>query len=176
MDASRADVHYDRRQLRSRWRKKRGRRLKRRESDNRWKSREIIRLLVKKSFLHFPHFTPTICEIADKLFGRYLSLYSKITRALSVPDRPTSRGEPINGLVASICQVVAPAPRSLNDRFQFLSTAFRASVAHLESSAELNSNSDRLSPKGEKRRRADGEAAKSQPPAEVYQPSSMHSH
>lgn len=76
-----------------------------------------------------------------------------MTRALSVPDQPTSRGEPINELVPSICQVVAPTPRSLNDRFQFLSTAFRAPVAHLESGAGLNSNSDILSPKGEKGRK-----------------------
>lgn len=43
-----------------------------------------------------------------------------MVRALSGPDQPTSPGEPINELVASICQVVAPTPPNLNDRFEFL--------------------------------------------------------
>lgn len=78
------------------------------------------------AFSHICTSTITIYEIADKLFPRYSNGISiAMTRVLSVPDQPTSRSEPINELVAGICQVVAPTPRSLNDRFQFLSAAFR---------------------------------------------------
>lgn len=67
-----------------------------------------------------------------------------MARALSASDqRPTSRGGPINELVANICQVVAPTPPSLNDRFQFLLNCENVSRRTV---AELNSHSDGLSP------------------------------
>lgn len=119
--------------------KKMGERLKGRDvsSDNR--REPLPPMLGKKKqnsalcTLHVRASASTICKIAAELFPRYSDGISDgvvMTRALSVPDQPTNRGEPINELVANICQVVAPTPRSLNDRFQFLSAAFRESAAH----------------------------------------------